>query len=58
MNTLKKWSDSFGVTLESSDFAMQMDMVDPLRDIRDNFTFPTMKDLPCGKPFTVFIICY
>ncbi|EFX89028.1 hypothetical protein DAPPUDRAFT_310889 [Daphnia pulex] len=46
-NTLQKWGDSFGVTLESLEFAKRMDAVDPLRDIRDNFTFPTMKDLPC-----------
>lgn len=48
-NSLRKWADSFGVTLESSEFAAQMDLADPLREVRSNFTFPTMKDLPCGK---------
>lgn len=36
-----------------------MDVVDPLKDIRANFSFPTMKDLPCGKwisPFELFVI--
>jgi hypothetical protein len=42
--------------LESSEFAAQMDIVDPLRDIRANFTFPTMKDLPCGKDISGSII--
>lgn len=46
-NSLRKWADSFGVTLESSEFAAQMDLADPLREVRSNFTFPTMKDLPC-----------
>lgn len=47
--TLEKWADEFGVSLQSADFATQMDLADPLRECRLNFTFPTMKDLPCGK---------
>lgn len=38
----------FDVELDSEAFANQMDLVDPLRDCRANFTFPKMSDLPCG----------
>ena len=48
-NDLQKWADQFGVALQSPEFAAKMDSVDPLREIRTNFTFPTMKDLPCGN---------
>ncbi len=46
---LQKWADQFGVALQSAEFATQMDSADPLRELRKNFTFPTMKDLPCGN---------
>lgn len=44
-----EYAEKQGADLLSAEFAAKMDEIDPLRDIRSEFIFPTMKDLPNGN---------
>lgn len=46
---LQSKAEEYGLNIESKEFALKMDEMDPCSKMRNLFNYPKMKDLPLGR---------
>ena len=58
VDMLQSWAKEFGCSINDMMFAQIMDGRDTLRDLRNEFIFPKMQELPNGESFIIkWLIC-